>query len=115
MRSSTSILLALSALGACSTEPCGEPGTVGLVVEVRDAVTHAPAASGTTAVASQGSYSETLTAHDDLRLVGLVDQAGVFDLVLTKPGYQAAHVTGIEIEDECGGEPAAVQVELIQE
>ena len=115
MRASILVVLCLAPISACSTEPCGEPGTVGLVVEVRDAITDAPAASGATAIASQGAYSETLEAHDALYLVGLVDQEGMFDLVVTKPGYQAAHETAIEIENDCGRDPAEVEIELIPE
>lgn len=115
MRASTPSFLLLACLGACGTEPCGEAATFGLVVELRDALTEAPAAAGATAIASRGTYSETLAVHDDLRLVGLVDQEGFFRLVVTKPGYQAAHVTGIEIEDECGGGPTEVEIELSPE
>jgi hypothetical protein len=99
----------------CSTEPCADPGGPGIAVEVRDADTGAPAANGATAVVTQGQFTETLERVDDLHLIGLVDGEGTFDLIVTKPGYQAFEVSGIEVENECGADPVQIEAELIPE
>ena len=99
-------------VGACSTEPCGEPGQFGLVVEVRVAGTGAPAATGATATVLADGFLEELAQHDDLQLVGLVDVSGTFLVLVSKPGYETVEVDDVEVSDECGSEPSVIAVEL---
>jgi hypothetical protein len=98
--------------GACSTEPCGAPGEIGLVVEVREAGTGAPAATGATATVLADGFLEELTQHDDLQLIGLVDVYGTFLVRVSKPGYAIVEVDDVEVSDECGLDPTVIAVEL---
>lgn len=104
-------VLGVSVVSGCATEPCGDPATFGVVVEIRDEA-GAPAADGTSVIASQGSFSETLGQIDELSLAGLVDRSGTFDLTISKPGYLTIERSDIEVPDECGAEPVVVEVEL---
>ena len=97
---------------ACSTEPCGEPGEIGLVIEVRAAGTGAPAATGATATVLADGFLEELAQHNDLQLIGLVDVSGTFLVRVSKPGYANVEVEDVEVSGECGSDPTVVAVEL---
>lgn len=96
------LLLCLGALTACSgadrvTPPdvyCTASIEPGLVVYIEDAVTGQPQAEGAMAVATDGAYSESLRGGVSngvtlLALQGASERAGLYQLRVEKPGYQA--------------------------
>ena len=106
------LIFMLASLTACSTEPCGAPRQFGIVVEIRDANTGAPAAQGAAAVATNGNFSESLGQLDELRLAGLNDRPGTYNLTVNRPGYHTIQRFDIEVSDECLAEPVVIAVEL---
>jgi hypothetical protein len=104
-------VLGVSLVSGCGTEPCGSPGEFGVVVELRDEAGE-PAADGTTVIARQGDFTETLGQLDELSVAGLVDRSGTYDLTITKPGYLTVERADIEVPDACGGDPVVIEVEL---
>jgi hypothetical protein len=110
--------LIATSLAACSNgsvEPVVCPGVSppAIVVEVRDAITSAPAAAGAVGVIKDGSYTDTLrVTHftgapaSDQTAVGLsggYGRPGTYDVTLTKPGYQAWSQTGVNVPSgPCG-------------
>ena len=99
---------------ACgTTEPCTTEAVPGIRVELREAGTGLPAAAGATVVAHEGTFEETLLRLDDLAFEGLVERAGTYRIVATKPGYGTIDSTGVRIEqDRCHVRLVTLRLEL---
>lgn len=84
------IALFVSTLAACQS-PVYCTGSVdpSIVVEVRDSLTGAPAASGATLLvrSARGGEATPGTSWGDLTLQWGEEQAGTFDVTVRKPGY----------------------------
>ena len=137
MRHVILVLIAAStlALAACthSSDPdaggimppkdlvCTQEIRPGLVVEVRDAVTKAPAAAGAVGMIRDGAYEEMLLVEagaqvppqEALRLYGAYERRGTYDLLVEKPGYQAWARTDVVVTaDECHVQTVRVLADL---
>ena len=120
------ILLPLGCLGLLTTScmapndvVCTENLVYGLSVTVRDSVTGVPAGRQATAVAQDGSYTETLqflgafSPTDSLTFFGVAERAGTYQITVTKAGYQTWTRGGVQVlADVCHVHPAAVEVRL---
>jgi hypothetical protein len=115
------IVLAAGALTGCELPFVGGVCTAdfrfGVVVEVRDAVTGAPAADGARLTVRDGEYVETTEARvpspDALFLQGAGERAGTYDVTVQKSGYQDWTRTGVRVrEDECHVIPVQLDARL---
>jgi hypothetical protein len=75
-----------------------------VVVEVRDAVTGAPAAADARGIVRDGTYSDSLYLYefrDDvpLSLAGADERPGTYTVTLEKPGYETWTVSAIRVND----------------
>ena len=132
---SVEVIVALGlSLVACTTEPDDQTGsnpmtdllfctlkaTTGLSVEVRDAVSGAPAACGATGSLEEGAHVEALSDFGQCRrpdgwpyLYAVVQRAGTYRVTVSKPGYQTWVQEGVTITyDACGVQPVALQANL---
>jgi hypothetical protein len=91
---------------------CTAQYVYGLNVEVRDALSHEPAAAGAMITASDGAYVDTLRVMPDgLLALGAGERAGVYTLTIRKPGYQVWESIGIRVDrDRCHVHPVVLQV-----
>jgi hypothetical protein len=97
--------------GACTLEL--RPG---IVVEVRDAVTGAPAADGARLVARDGNYVETVDGPPAPNLTFLQaagERPGRYDLTVSKPGYHNWTRAGVRVRDGgCHVIPVQLEAQL---
>jgi hypothetical protein len=112
------------AITAGCTAPAGGGGTIctaifafGLSVTVADSVTGAPAAAGTTVVASQGSYADSVivpaTASNSASLGLAGERAGTYLVTVRKSGYKTWTKSGIVVtKDECHVKGVAVTAKI---
>jgi hypothetical protein len=84
-------------------------------IAVQDSVTGAWIAGGTTVVARDGSYRDSVTnvigtaAWDALSIAVAEGRAGIYDVTVRRAGYADWHRNGIRVSaDDCG--PRAVEV-----
>jgi hypothetical protein len=95
--------LALSgclSLAGCLLDPgdCTTEARFGLRVLVRDAQTGASAGLGALARATADAYAENLQAFaDSLTFVGATERPGVYDIVVTRTGYQSWTIHGVVV------------------
>ena len=92
-------------LSACGFEACDTGVFPSIVVEVRDSVTGAAAASGAQGRAIDGSYLVPLDVYDvdvdgaPLSLAMPGERAGTYTVQVTKPGYSPWEQRNVEVED----------------
>ena len=96
---------------------CTTEFVYGLSVEVRDAQSGAPAASGATITIRDGQYVEDLERvpgpQSALVAIGAGERPGTYNLTVEKPGYQTREQSGIVVTaNECHVIPVSVKVEL---
>lgn len=100
---------------------CTEILLAGLVVEVRDAITGEPAAYGAVGEIRDGEYVETLLLEGGrsmidpdtaLRLVGALERAGEYAVVVRKEGYRDWSAQTVVEADECHVHPVRLQAAL---
>lgn len=84
-------LFALLFLFSCDDKddnvPCSGPEVIGLDVVVKDAVTAEVLTFGVVVEVTEGSFTAELTESGG-HFIGLYDQEGVYELTVTKSGYQ---------------------------
>lgn len=121
MRSLHAVPLILGAVltGACldvaNPNGCTAVVVYGLTIAVTDSVTGQPAAAEASAVARSGSYEELLTPipGNSLHLVGAAERAGVYEVTITKDGYQPWTRSGVTVQaGVCHVTPAAFDAKL---
>lgn len=100
--------------GVCTTDV--QPA---IVVEVRDAATQAPAASGATGVARDGSFADPLRAYDlgenALKLRGADERPGTYTVTVDKPGYQQWKQENVRVRDgRCHPQTVTLQASLVR-
>jgi hypothetical protein len=102
------MVLAAGAIIACDwpfTGACTADFRYGVVVEVRDSVTGAPAADGARLIARDGAYADTsdqLPFRDPLLLRAAGERGGRYDLTVQKSSYREWTRTGVRVrEDGC--------------
>ncbi len=108
-------LLAGACLDVTNPNPCAPGGIYGLTLAVRDSVTGLPAAADASGVVRDGSYEEVLSGifGNILHLVGAVERAGVYDITITKAGYQEWTRAGVSVvAGVCHVTPVVVDVLL---
>ena len=118
-------ILATSALIACHTKApsenvataCTDVSTPALAVYVRDSVTGLFAASGSTASAVSGSYTDRriVAANPALDTVPVSlapDRAGTYDVRISKPGYADWAKSGVVVETSRSQCPYVITVKL---
>ncbi len=84
-----------------------------LNVTVRDTATGQPVCDATVIALEPVGPSYVLRQTGDCRYAGPEERSGDFDVVVTRPGYEAKRVTGIRVgRDECHVIPVALTVDL---
>lgn len=106
LRFSLVLPLSLSACGLVEPKVCTTEAVPALVVEVRDAITGAPAAANAVGQAEDGDFKADLIGADRgadaLSLYGPFERAGTYRITVEKPGYATWQEVGVEVSrDEC--------------
>ena len=108
-------LLTGACLDVTNPNPCSPGGVYGLTVAVRDSVTGLPAVAQASGVARSGSYEEVLSGifGNDLHLVGAVERPGVYEVTITKAGYETWTRAGVSVlAGVCHVTPAIFEAKL---
>lgn len=108
-------LLTGGCLDVANPNVCTAEVIFGLTVVVRDSVTGQPAASDASGVARSGSHSEVLSGifGNDLHLVGAAERPGIYEITITKAGYQDWTRASVNVEaGPCHVVPAIVEANL---
>lgn len=99
--------------GVCTTDV--QPA---ILVQVRDAATQAPAASGATGVLRDGSFSDIMQAdpgENALELRGAEERPGTYTVTVDKPGYQQWTQDGVRVRDGgCHVQTVTLQANLVR-
>jgi hypothetical protein len=100
--------------GACTTDI--QPG---IIVEVRDAATQAPAAAGATGTARDGSFTGDLRPTDPsgnaLELEGAAERPGTYVVTVDKPGYQQWKRENVRVRDaSCHVHTVTLEANLVR-
>lgn len=106
----------LAACGDDSTGPiaCTEEFRYGVTIEVRDGGTGEPAAVGAEGTLTEGDYVEALMVFGEDRMLGAGERAGTYDVLITKPGYEAWSASPVTVTaDECHVHPVSLQANLV--
>jgi hypothetical protein len=122
IRPGIAVLITLSLSGcnvldALVPRECGEMIDPGFEIEVRDARTGAPAAfdASGTARGEEDTYpieTGSRDAETALLMTGFTP-AGVYDVIVTKPGYQAWIATDVRVrQGECTVETTQLEARL---
>ena len=111
------LLLGLSGCGLLDSAICPAVAVPWIVVEVRDAATGAPAASGVVAHAQDGIFRFDLTAVEagsaELLLYGLSHEVGTYRVTLTKEGYAPWQQEGVRLRrDDCDVRTVRLRADL---
>ena len=90
-----------------------------IVVQVRDAATQAPAASGATGVVTDGSSTFQLRPGDlgenPLELHGADERPGTYTVTIDKPGYQQWKQERVRVRDgSCHVQTVTLQANLVR-
>lgn len=89
-----------------------------ILVQVRDAATQAPAASGTTGVVRDGSFSDIMQAdpgENALELRGAQERPGTYTVTIDKPGYQQWTQEDVRVRDgSCHVQTVTLQANLVR-
>ncbi len=107
----------LAAASACSDEPigpiCTAEAVFGIQVDVLDG-SGAPAALGATGVAVEGAFTDTLMIFDAVRMAGVVERPGLYEVSISKPGFVTWSARNIAVTaGECHVIPVRLQAHLI--
>jgi len=111
------LLILLPVLSSCdalgSPSVCTLEARPGIVVEVRDSLTGAPAASGALAIARDGLFADTLRGLD-LRVAGAHERPGTYGVSVTKSGYRDWSGAGVRVTSgECHVHTVTLEARLI--
>lgn len=113
------LVVAAAAITGCDlpfTRACTTDFRYGVVVEVRDSVTGAPAAAGARLVVRDGAYADTsdqLPFTEPLMLQAAGERGGRYDLTVQKPDYRDWTRTGVRVwEDGCHVIPVRLEARL---
>jgi hypothetical protein len=111
--------VAAGAIAACDlpfTGACTADFRYGIIVEVRDSITGAPAAEGARLIARDGAYADTSDQFafvEPLTLRAAGERGGRYDLAIQKTGYREWTRTGVRVrEDECHVIPVRLEARL---
>jgi hypothetical protein len=114
----------LVAGGGCGTltstpEPvCQGAPALGIQVDVRNAVTNAPAADSAVGTATEGGYSETLQVvgyegGKALTLGGIQDRGGTYTVTVQRAGFATWSKSGVVVmRNTCGVAPVHLDARL---
>jgi hypothetical protein len=114
-------MLAVSAglAAACNllfTGACTADFRWGVVVEVRDSVTGAPAADGARLIVRDGAYADTsdqLPFTEPLTLRAAGERGGIYDVTVEKSDYRDWTRTRVRVrEDQCHVIPVRLEARL---
>jgi hypothetical protein len=114
-------LLAVSAglAAGCNlpfTDACTTDFRHGVVVEVRDSLTDAPAAAGARLIVRDGAYADTsdqLPFTDPLTLRAAGERGGTYDVTVEKLDYRDWTRARVRVlEDECHVIPVRIEARL---
>ncbi|HEX6373976.1 MAG TPA: hypothetical protein VF006_33920 [Longimicrobium sp.] len=115
------VLLPAALSGCDLTDPrvCTTEARPAIVVQVRDAATHAPAASGATGVVRDGSITAQLQLADPgenaLELRGADERPGMYTVTIDKPGYQQWRQERVRARDGgCHVQTVTLQASLVR-
>lgn len=102
------VAVSAGAMAACNlpfTGACTTDFRYGVVVEVRDSATGAPAADGARLIARDGAYADTsdqLPFTEPLILQAAGERGGTYHLTVQKSNYREWTRTGVRVrEDGC--------------
>jgi hypothetical protein len=100
--------------GVCTTDV--QPA---IIVQVRDAATQAPIASGATGAVRDGSFTASLRPLDvgenALELAGAEERPGTYTVTVDKPGYQQWEQERVRVRDaRCHVRTVTLQANLVQ-
>jgi hypothetical protein len=98
---------------------CTEEARAAIVLEIRNAVTAAPLADSSTALVTDGSFSDTLqlcgqtSSLEWLSRCGPFERPGTYNVVVARPGYQSWSRAGVRVtHDDCHVQTVTLQVRL---
>ena len=111
------LLLGLSGCGLLDPEICTAYPAPWIIVEVRDAATGAPAASGVVGHAEDGIFRfdlmEVEAGGAELLLYGLSQEVGTYRVTLTKEGYAPWQQEGVRLRrDDCDVRTVRLRADL---
>lgn len=89
-----------------------------IVVQVRDAATQAPAATGATGVVRDGSFTDLMHADpggNSLELRGALERAGTYTVTVDKPGHRQWKQENVRVRDgSCHVRTVTLQASLVR-
>ncbi len=109
-----------AALAGCDVQDPGICTDVrpAIIVQVRDAATQAPAASGATGTLRDGSYTDLMQAdfgEAALELRGGLERPGTYTVTVGKPGYQQWAQQGVRVRGGgCHVQTVTLQANLVR-
>lgn len=103
------LLVGLSACGIFDPGVCTTEARPAIIVEVRDALSGAPAAAGAQGYVEEGAFRAELVGplpaqpgEEGLRFFGPEERAGTYRVTVEKPGYQQWRREDVRVSrDEC--------------
>lgn len=111
MRLPILLMILLPLLAGCAEDSLAVPG---LVIEIRDASTGAPAAYDATVVVRDGSYADTIRGSDHIipehrtqvaSVWAAENRIGTYDVTILHPEYQTWHQEGIRVAKSGSNSP----------
>lgn len=120
MRSATlaSIAMLTGVTGCGFLVDCDTGIAPAVIVQIRDAVTGAPAAAGARGIVRDGTYSDSLYLyqfHEGVpsSLAGADERPGTYTVTLEKSGYETWTASGIRVADSnCHVQTVSLTAEL---
>ncbi|MGH7472263.1 MAG: hypothetical protein ACRENP_30295, partial [Longimicrobiales bacterium] len=111
------VMSVVAGLPGCDNSPSGSCVAMpnpGIAIEIRDAVTRAPAAQGATGYITSGAFTGQLHGGLELEMFGADDRPGSYSVVIEKPGYQRWDTSGVVVKALRCGVDTARFVALLQ-
>lgn len=98
------LLIALCTVAACSeSDICTLEPRPGIVVEIRDSVTNAGIAQGSSAVAQEGAYLDSVVVSHALLATLASNRGGTYEVRVRKSGYIVWTRSGVSVPGgQCG-------------
>jgi hypothetical protein len=111
-------ILLVTACDILTGRVCTDEAVSGINVRVRDSVSDRPAGFGTTVLAKDGAYVESLTfsgAIDSMTFFGAFERPGRYTVEVTNPEYHPWRRTDLTVKNgPCHVVPVSVEARLQQ-
>ena len=110
------LLLLLAGCDTLTGRVCTAEAVSGITVHVRDSLTGRPAGFGSSVVATDGAFAETLQflgAIDSLTFFGVFERPGHYMVDVSRPGYRRWERQDVRVEQgPCHVIPVVLDVRL---